>query len=124
MARTEQHGRGDRPRVAFVGTASGDADGYVTRFEEAFSDRAETSVVSLFWRDGSDLTATLLDQDAVFVGGGSTLNLLTLWRLHGLDATVQTRRLAGMLARKGYPSDVSMRVIREAIAGTPEHQRD
>lgn len=47
-----------------------------------------------------------------------------LRRLHGLDATVQTRRLAGMLARKGYPSDVSMRVIREAISATPEHQRD
>ena len=47
-----------------------------------------------------------------------------LGRLHGLDATVQTRRLAGMLARKGYPSDVSMRLIREAIAATPEHLRD
>jgi regulatory protein len=47
-----------------------------------------------------------------------------LRRLHGLDATVQTRRLAGMLARKGYPSDVSMRLIREAIAAAAEHQRD
>jgi regulatory protein len=37
---------------------------------------------------------------------------------------VQTRRLAGMLARKGYPSDVSMRVIREAIADADEHRRD
>ncbi|MFC7489164.1 MULTISPECIES: regulatory protein RecX [unclassified Knoellia] len=47
-----------------------------------------------------------------------------LRRLHGLDAVVQQRRLAGMLARKGYPSDVSMRVIRDATAVTPEHQRD
>lgn len=47
-----------------------------------------------------------------------------LRRLHGLDAVVQKRRLAGMLARKGYPSEVSMRVIREALAATPEHQRD
>ena len=36
--------------------------------------------------------------------------------MHGLDATVQTRRLAGMLARKGYSSSVSWSVIREAIA--------
>ena len=44
--------------------------------------------------------------------------------MHGLDATVQTRRLAGMLARKGYPADVSMSVIREALAEAAEHQRD
>ncbi|KGN34670.1 RecX family transcriptional regulator [Knoellia sinensis KCTC 19936] len=47
-----------------------------------------------------------------------------LRRLHGLDRTVQMRRLAGLLARKGYPSEVSMRVIREALDATPEHQRD
>lgn len=44
--------------------------------------------------------------------------------LHGLDATVQTRRLAGMLARKGYPSSMAFAVIREVIADAPEHQRD
>lgn len=44
--------------------------------------------------------------------------------MHGLDATVQTRRLAGMLARKGYPSSVAFAVIRGAIAEAPEHQRD
>lgn len=47
-----------------------------------------------------------------------------LGSMTGLDATVQTRRLAGMLARKGYPSDIVMRVVREALRGLPEHQRD
>lgn len=44
--------------------------------------------------------------------------------MHGLDATVQTRRLAGMLARKGYSSSIAWSVIREAIADAPEHQPD
>ena len=44
--------------------------------------------------------------------------------MHGLDVMVQKRRLAGMLARKGYSSELSMRVIREAIANSDEHQRD
>jgi regulatory protein len=44
--------------------------------------------------------------------------------MHGLDATVQTRRLAGMLARKGYSSGLAFAVIREAIADAPEHRRD
>jgi regulatory protein len=44
--------------------------------------------------------------------------------MHGLDATVQARRLAGMLARKGYSSSIAWSVIREAIADAPEHQPD
>jgi regulatory protein len=44
--------------------------------------------------------------------------------MHGLEPVVQKRRLAGMLARKGYPADLAMAVIREAIAEAPEHQRD
>ncbi|WP_349681186.1 regulatory protein RecX [Arsenicicoccus sp. UBA7492] len=42
----------------------------------------------------------------------------------GLTVEVQTRRLAGMLARKGYGSGVAYSVIRDAIADAPEHQRD
>jgi regulatory protein len=44
--------------------------------------------------------------------------------MSGLEPVVQVRRLAGMLARKGYPSDLSMRVVREAVREAPEHQRD
>ncbi len=44
--------------------------------------------------------------------------------MHGLEPVVQTRRLAGMLARKGYDAEVSMRVVREAVRDAPEHQRD
>lgn len=44
--------------------------------------------------------------------------------MHGLDRAVQTRRLAGMLARKGYGPEVSRLVINEALDAEPEHQRD
>lgn len=44
--------------------------------------------------------------------------------MHGLDRNVQTRRLAGMLARKGYGSEVSRLVINEALEAQPEHARD
>lgn len=33
----------------------------------------------------------------------------------GLDPTVRARRLAGMLARKGYPGALAARVVREAL---------
>src|SRR5690606_24367962 len=45
-------------------------------------------------------------------------------RLHDLDRNVVIRRLAGMLARKGYPSGLSLRVIREGMDADPAFQRD
>ncbi|WP_238329931.1 regulatory protein RecX, partial [Kytococcus schroeteri] len=44
--------------------------------------------------------------------------------MSGLDRQVKTRRLAGMLARKGYSGEVAYSVIREALDQDPEHQRD
>ncbi len=38
--------------------------------------------------------------------------------MRGLEPAVATRRLLGMLARKGYPSDMAFRVIRDEIAGS------
>lgn len=38
--------------------------------------------------------------------------------MRGLESAVVTRRLLGMLARKGYPSDVAFRVIREELPGS------
>lgn len=89
----------DRPRVCFVPTASGDDRGYTERFLDAFADRAETSVLSLFGRDpwGYTAPATVLEQDVVYVGGGSTANLLGLWRLHGLDRLLERAAAAGTL---------------------------
>jgi len=47
-----------------------------------------------------------------------------LTSLHGLDREVQTRRLAGFLARKGYDAGLAYQVIREALDAAPEHRRD
>jgi regulatory protein len=44
--------------------------------------------------------------------------------MHGLGVEVQIRRLAGILARKGYSASVTYTVIREAIADAPEHLPD
>lgn len=80
-----------RPKVCFLPSASGDADHYIVRFYRAFGpSRCEPSHVSLFRRDkgaglGTDIAAHLLAQDLIYVGGGSVLSLLGVWRAHGLD---------------------------------------
>jgi peptidase E len=78
------------PRVCFVPTASGDAQAHIEAFLAANPpDRAQASVLRLVERDTDDLRDLVLRQDAVFVGGGSTANLLAVWRVHGLDAIMR-----------------------------------
>jgi peptidase E len=74
------------PRVCLVPTASGDADRCVAAFYRAFSQMPCTpSDLLLFERTVPDLREEVLRQDVVYVGGGSTANLLAVWRAHGLD---------------------------------------
>ena len=76
----------DRPRVCFVPTASGDSAWYVERFYGAFTRiECRPSHLPLFSPAYPELPGALLDQDVIYVGGGSTANLLAIWRLHGVD---------------------------------------
>ncbi len=69
--------RARRPKVCFLPTASGDAESYILRFVEAFQDKAVPSFLRLFDRDGRDLRSFMLDQDVIYVGGGSRRRPLT-----------------------------------------------
>ena len=46
-----------------------------------------------------DVRAHLLAQDVIWVGGGSTANLLALWRLHGLDVILRECWEAGVVLK-------------------------
>jgi peptidase E len=89
-----------RPRVCFLPSASGDADHYVVRFYRAFpAERCEASHVSLFRREQGpgDLRRHLLGQDLIYVGGGSVVSLLGVWRAHGVDAILREAWQAGVV---------------------------
>jgi dipeptidase E len=79
--------RRKRPRVCFLGTASGDGQGHVANFYRAFSGHnCSPTDLALYDRTVSDLRAFILEQDVLYVGGGNTASLLAVWRAHGLDA--------------------------------------
>jgi dipeptidase E len=91
-----------RPKVCFLPTASGDADHYVVRFYRAFSAaRCEPSHLSLFRRDraaaGGDIAEHLLAQDLIYVGGGSVVSLLGVWRAHGVDRILAEAHRRGIV---------------------------
>lgn len=92
--------RSPRPRVCFLPSASGDADHYVVRFYRAFpAERCEASHISLFRREQGpdDLRDHLLSQDLIYVGGGSVVSLLGVWRAHGIDAILREAWEAGVV---------------------------
>ncbi len=92
----ERSGR-DRPRICLIPTATRDDPELIADFERLFAERAEPSVLRLFERTAEDLEATVLGVDAVYVTGGNTANLLSLWRLHGLDAVLRRAWDAGVV---------------------------
>jgi dipeptidase E len=87
----------DRPRICHIPTASADDPGLIADFERLFGPRAEPRVLRLFARSDADLREVILGQDAVYVTGGNTANLLALWRLHGLDIVLREAWNAGVV---------------------------
>jgi dipeptidase E len=89
MLRLATDRAGGRPKICILPTASGDTADQIGRFYTSFGDRAcDPSDVSLFrlGRRPIALREHLLEQDLIYVGGGSLLNLLAVWEAHELEA--------------------------------------
>ncbi len=91
-----------RPKICLLPTAASAVPIAVMWFLRAFpTDRFEPTYLDLFARDGRDLQAFLLSQDAIVVGGGNTANLLAVWRVHGMDAILREAWEAGVVLAGG-----------------------
>ncbi len=78
------------PKICFLPTASGDSDGYRLEFYKGLSKlNCRLTDLQLFRRTISDLTEFVCSQDIIYVGGGSTANMLTVWKTHGLDSALK-----------------------------------
>ncbi len=81
--------KANNPRIAFLGTATGDSSRYITHFYATFSRlRCRPSHIPLF-EQTPDLRKILLAQDAIFVGGGNTKSMLAVWREWGIDTILR-----------------------------------
>lgn len=78
------------PKICFIPTAIGDKKPRITLFYKAFKRLgAETSVLSLYNAPLGDLEKFVLSHDAIYVSGGNTYNMLTLWKAWGLDKIIR-----------------------------------
>jgi peptidase E len=91
---------GRRPKVCMLHTALGDDSKWIAMTYAAFAGHRpdiELSHLALFpMPNVEDPRAHLLSQDVIWVGGGSVVNLLAVWRAHGLD----------LVFREAWESDV------------------
>src|SRR5437879_13534494 len=90
-----------RPKICFVPTASGDSPVYITKFYEAFGDRAAATHLGLFGRPRTDMASVLASQDIIYVGGGNTANMLAVWRVHGGDQKMGADGERGVCLSRG-----------------------
>ena len=90
---------GSHPRLCIIGTAAADNPTWLTALHHAFSKLdMVVSHLDLFPMPNFDnVTEHLSKQDVIWVSGGSTANLLALWRLHGLDAVLHDAWQAGVV---------------------------
>jgi len=91
-----------RAKVCFVPTATGDSPATLVAMYGRFpAARAERTHLELFSRTVKDIRALLLEQDIIYVGGGNTVNLLGVWRAHGVDHVMREAWENGVILTGG-----------------------
>jgi len=87
-------------RLCYVPTATGDRPEAIESRAAAFAARpdVEFSALRLFTQPSvPDIRAHLLSQDVILVEGGSVVNLMAVWRAHGLPAILRECWEAGVV---------------------------
>lgn len=97
----------ERPRALFLATASGDPPSYLQVFREIYGDRLGCRVESLELVAGepsqSEIREKIEAADLVYVGGGNTSRMLSLWAASGVtqrlrEAAERGTTMAGLSA--------------------------
>lgn len=95
----ELAGDPSRPRLCFLSTGMGDRQASIDAFYAAFAgSQVRTSHLALFEQPNvPDVAAHLRDQDVIWVDRGSVVNLLAVWRAHGLPEILADCWRAGVV---------------------------
>jgi dipeptidase E len=86
------------PYICFLPTASADNRGDIESFYDFFTSRpCQPSHLALSAPHTDDFQSYLLEQDIIYVGGGHTSRMLTLWKTYGLDKILKKAWKLGIL---------------------------
>jgi peptidase E len=86
------------PKICFIPTASAESADYIVNFYAAFNKLGcHATHLSLFRLPQADLEGFIMEQDAIYVGGGNTRSMLALWRAWKLDEILRKAWGEGVL---------------------------
>ena len=80
------------PKLLFIPTASSDAEGYFLGIKEYFGNLGCSVDVLYLIREKptkKEIESKILNADIIYVGGGNTLKMMTLWRKLGVDILLE-----------------------------------
>ena len=83
------------PKICFIPTATGDNEAYKVNFYSTFTNLNCCPSHLDFFKRTPDLNELILNQDAIFVGGGNTKSMLAVWKEWGLDKILKKAYLNG-----------------------------
>ena len=90
------------PRVCVIPTASGDDEKYVQDFFSVFKKyNCQVTQLSLFRGETEQIEELILSQDLIYVTGGNTRNLLTLWKDWKVDQYIRKAYEQGVILAGG-----------------------
>ncbi|HEY5826550.1 MAG TPA: peptidase E [Cyclobacteriaceae bacterium] len=95
----------ENPKICFIPTATGDSLTSITNWYSACEGLPlQPFVLKTFissYNTKKSFEETILEMDAIFVGGGNTLNMLAIWRAQGIDASLRKAYDKGVLMTGG-----------------------
>ena len=75
----------NKPNICFIPTATGDDESYKVSYYATLSKLSCNPTHLDFFKRTPDLEKLINQQDIIFVGGGNTKSMLSVWREWGLD---------------------------------------
>lgn len=95
----------EKPKICYLPTASGDSERVIIRWYELAHDMPVEPYVQRVWISSYSQKVSfeefLLGMDAIIVGGGNTLNMIAIWKAHGIDKILKKALEKGIVLAGG-----------------------
>ena len=87
----------EKPNICFIPTATGDSDSYKVSYYATLNKLNCNPTHLDFFKRTPNLEELIKNQDIVFVGGGNTKSMLSVWKEWGLDTILKKAYLEGTI---------------------------
>ena len=95
----------ETPQILFIPTATGDSPTSISNWYAACEDLPVKPCVMKTFINSYDTKSSfenmIMKADAIFVGGGNTLNMLAIWKAQGIDEALRKAYDSGILMTGG-----------------------